>query len=416
MSKNNQHVWIIEPRDPVIVRDGRPFDNTPGARARTLPFPYPSTLAGMVRTRAGTENGKFTATKEVVSQIRARGPLLVQLEDNGSDTVKQHLVPAPADALLLNLEKEDGTQSKEVKVLQLVPLEVTEGLHTAMPDGLLPVGPRKVDPAKPSKRAPRFWYWEKFEQWLREPEQITQLDPFGLGLAGLKQNSRMHVVMDPEKEQRKGRDGGLFQTIGLEFTHATQHATALSSAHRLALLITVAGHDLATKIGAGFDTLGGERRTVVWRNSSTGLPECPPDLVTQIQQHKSCRIILLTPAIFTQGYRPEWLCTPQHGVTPTLRAVCCTGYEVISGWDYDKRAPKPTRRMLPAGSVLYLSFADDSTPAAIAAWVQAMWMQNISDAEQDRRDGFGLAAIGVWDGKAVCSDWGMQNQEGASNA
>ncbi len=400
-------VWIIEPRDPIILRDGRPFDATPGARARTLPFPYPATLAGTVRSRAGRgADGKFCAAVADVLRIGVRGPLLVQLDDNGSDTVKQQLVPAPADALLLNLKKEDGTQSKEVKVLQLVPLEVTEGLLTAMPDDLLPVGPRKVDPAKPSKRAPRFWYWQQFEQWLLAPQDLVgrkSISPPELGLAGLKQNSRMHVVMEEDSKQRKGRDGGLFQTTGLEFTHAAQHTTALSSAHRLALLARVdADAELADKLqpsgallSAGTGTLGGEGRLVVWRSSSTGLPECPPTLVTQIQEQKACRVLLLTPAIFEQGYRPKWLLQTQCGVKPTLRAVCCTGYEVISGWDYAERAPKPTRRMLPAGSVLYLSFADDSTPAAIEAWVQAMWMQNISDAEQDRLDGFGLAAIGV---------------------
>jgi len=37
---------LIEPRDPLIVRDGRPFTNSPGARAKSLPFPLPQTLAG----------------------------------------------------------------------------------------------------------------------------------------------------------------------------------------------------------------------------------------------------------------------------------------------------------------------------------------------------------------------------------
>ncbi|MFZ2521089.1 MAG: type III-B CRISPR module-associated Cmr3 family protein, partial [Anaerolineae bacterium] len=28
--------WLIEPRDPLIFRDGRPFSASPGARAKTL--------------------------------------------------------------------------------------------------------------------------------------------------------------------------------------------------------------------------------------------------------------------------------------------------------------------------------------------------------------------------------------------
>lgn len=393
---NNQHVWIIEPRDPVIVRDGRPFDNTPGARARTLPFPYPSTLAGMVRTRAGTAGGSFTAKPADVLQIGVRGPLLVQL-DPMADQVTKYFAPAPADALLL--EHQD-----DVRLMQLKPFEPPEGLLTAMPDQLLPVGPNEVDPAKPSKRAPRFWNWQQFERWLQEPTLCQPIKPHALGIGGLPQNSRTHVAM--QKDKRTGEEGKLFQTIGLEFTHPTSEQYPLDAARRLALLVAVGGHDLAAKIGAGFDTLGGERRTVVWREGGA-LPTLPAKLVQQVQQHTACRIILLTPAIFEQGYRPTWLCTPQYGVTPTLRAVCCTGYGVVSGWDYAQRKPKPTRRMLPAGSVLYLHL--DGKQDAIAAWMQALWLQAISDAEQDRRDGFGLAAIGIWNEKdtAVPTDWGI---------
>ena len=46
--------WIIEPRDSLIVRDGKPF----GANithAVSLDFPFPSTTAGGVRTRAGLD-------------------------------------------------------------------------------------------------------------------------------------------------------------------------------------------------------------------------------------------------------------------------------------------------------------------------------------------------------------------------
>ena len=36
---------------------------------------------------------------------------------------------------------------------------------------------------------------------------------------------------------------------------------------------------------------------------------------------------------------------------------------------------------------------------AISKWVQTTWMSCVSDEEQDRLDGFGLAVIGTWDGK-----------------
>src|SRR5258706_11793871 len=110
-------IWIIEPRDPLIVRDGRPFGPDPGARASSLPFPFPSTTAGGARSRAALDdNGffKFANSQnqpEVqnqlnrLKQLHVRGPLLVQLTADGHDIpLNQWLVPAPRDALLFPTE------------------------------------------------------------------------------------------------------------------------------------------------------------------------------------------------------------------------------------------------------------------------------------------------------------------------
>ena len=65
--------WLIEPIDPLIVRDGRPFGPTPGARARTLPFPFPQTIAGAVRTRDGLDaNGRFDRTQDNIARVITR--------------------------------------------------------------------------------------------------------------------------------------------------------------------------------------------------------------------------------------------------------------------------------------------------------------------------------------------------------
>jgi len=55
--------------------------------------------------------------------------------------------------------------------------------------------------------------------------------------------------------------------------------------------------------------------------------------------------------------------------------------------------PKKTRRLAPAGTVYFIEWP---VGADVRAWLNATWMQNVSDSEQDQRDGFGLAAIGVW--------------------
>ena len=42
-------LWKINPRDPLIFRDGRPFHADASVKASTMAFPYPSTIAGAVR-------------------------------------------------------------------------------------------------------------------------------------------------------------------------------------------------------------------------------------------------------------------------------------------------------------------------------------------------------------------------------
>jgi CRISPR-associated protein Cmr3 len=42
---------LITPLDPVIARDGRPFNA--GTRMKGLDWPYPSVLAGSLRTLLG---------------------------------------------------------------------------------------------------------------------------------------------------------------------------------------------------------------------------------------------------------------------------------------------------------------------------------------------------------------------------
>ncbi|PIV26970.1 MAG: CRISPR-associated protein Cmr3, partial [Anaerolineae bacterium CG03_land_8_20_14_0_80_58_20] len=79
-------------------------------------------------------------------------------------------------------------------------------------------------------------------------------------------------------------------------------------------------------------------------------------------------------------------------------AAALSRYQTISGWDYAKEnggAPKPTRRLVPAGSVYFLNLKG---VADIEAFVNAVWLQAISDDDQSRLDGFGLALLGAWDG------------------
>lgn len=372
---NETKLWIIEPRDPLIVRDGRPFGNTPGVRATSLPFPMPATVAGAMRTRAGlNSDGVFDRSRvNEVKQIGLYGPLLAQVAD---DDTLSWFAPTPSDALMLESKKNNTIQLKP-----LVPLVKSNDVMCDLPNDLALVGMQSVDPAKPYSDAPRFWHWEHFTNWLCCPN-VQTVDPKTVGLHGFEREIRTHVRVGSETQTAD--PGALFQTQGLEFT---------TKAGRSRLAIGIA---TSATLQPGFGALGGERRVVCWRTSKAALPVIPHELSKQIAEDKACRVILLTPAYFDEGYRPRYLLETHYDIKPTLIAAAIQRPQTVSGWDYERKEAKPTKRLAPAGTVFFLRFDAEASLDAINNWVHKMWLTCVSDKEQDRLDGAGMVAIGVW--------------------
>ncbi|MHB8597018.1 MAG: type III-B CRISPR module-associated Cmr3 family protein [Ktedonobacteraceae bacterium] len=386
-------IWIIEPRDPLIVRDGRPFGLNPGTQATSLPFPFPSTTTGGVRTQAGLDaNGIFeTGNIDTVKKIKVRGPLLVQVQSKMDSNELEWFVSAPGDALPFSDEHEE--------VKQLVPLKLPEGTQTDLDtkEQLMLVGLPQSDSRKPAKNAPLYWNWQTFEKWLINPSQITKerIALSSLGHHGPQRERRIHVSIDSDSFTAK--EGMLFGTSGLEFTHVDTNPDRKESPTRLALAMAVDNNEQLS-MSEGITSFGGERRIISWRQVNSDLPDCPEKLLEKIIEEKACRIFLLTPAYFESGYLPKWIVNPHNAVTPHLKAIAIQRPQVVSGWDLEHRRPKPTRRLAPAGTVIFLSL--DGSNAAIEDWVRDHWMQCISDEEQARNDGFGLAVVGTWSGQA----------------
>ncbi|MCA9950728.1 MAG: type III-B CRISPR module-associated protein Cmr3 [Anaerolineales bacterium] len=379
-------LWIIEPQDPLIVRDGRPFHATPGARARSLPFPFPSTTAGGVRTRAGQdENGIFDIENiEDVKKICVRGPLLVEQNDAQE---WQFLVPAPADALVFDDKIEEG----QIERKWLRPLTLPGGADFDKPDNFTPhiVGLPKPDNRKPSQNAPEFWYWDVFESWLLDPAgQTAPLKPAQLGHNGPQPDRRVHVGINPATFT--GIDGALFATSGLTFWQRPEE-DSLTAARKLGLAVDVKGNDSSElEIAIGFAPLGGERRLMNWQQTKQSLPTKPNELVQKIKENDGyCRLILLTPTYFKAGWQPDF------GADVKLLAAAVANPVVVSGWDFAKHGPKATKRLAPAGSVYFVKVKGDVTQ-----WVKDRWLQPLSDDDEMSKVGFGLTAVGIWDGTA----------------
>lgn len=391
-------IWTIEPHDPLIVRDGRPFTPDPGARAVTLDFPFPSTTTGAIRSLIGEKRGGYSS--DVIADLLAitiRGPLLVEFAEDNS--INEWFVPTPADAVVFRSDHgpDENDRGNQSILHRLVPLQLPDGYsinlsdETEPPNELSPVGlPRpRYDKVAPM---PRFWRWKMFEQWISNPDQ-SEMHVEDLGIEKLPRDERVQIARDPATHT--ARDGILFSTQGLSFLH-----TDGKHLHRLGLAIDVDTKDLAPDFLA---PLGGERRLTSWHQQrEQRFPQCPPAVIEQIIRDRHCRVILLTPAYFARGFLPMWLTQTHYEVSSDLRAIAIGRPEVVSGWNLVTGKPKPSRRLAPAGTVLFLAL--NGTPDTIREWIEQIWMHCISDDEvsgnrsQCRDDGFGLAVLGTWNG------------------
>jgi CRISPR-associated protein Cmr3 len=386
----SNETWLIEPHDSLIVRDGRPFNATAGSRAKSLDFPFPSTLIGSVRTRIGLENGGDWSgfSKELIDeilQIEMFGALLAEIKDDDS---LEFFAPTPADSLYIKPEDE-----ADKNLFPLVPLSekyfsnLNENLDVKL--RLLGIEKDKDNPNKDVKGKPnsevKFWHWSKFEEWLIKSES-QKIESEKLGIGGLISDQRTHVKIDYER--KSNIDGGLFQTRGLEFTTKDDRK-------RLTLALQLSD---SKDLNEGLFPLGGERRVVRWSKKDCEFPKCPQAVVDGIKKSDHCRLILLTPAYFEKGFLPD-----EDKLGAKVKAVAVNRSQVISGWDFKGRfdkqknrfipCPKPTRRLTPAGTVYFLEINGD-----VEKFIEQTWFKNIGDCKQTKLDGFGLAVLGNWDG------------------
>jgi CRISPR-associated protein Cmr3 len=391
-------LWTIEPRDPLVVRDGRP--NNGRSESETLHFPYPSTIAGVVRTRLGSdERGVFDPAQDLASLLRARihGPLLADADGGAL------YVPAPRDAVVF------GNDDEERVLRRLVPSLLPAD---AFVDGDLDVAPVDFTSAPPSRKPgdpPAWWPWSAFASWLEAPAKMDGEDA-NLKLAG----SLLRMPREPRvgvkiTDTWTAEEGMLYQTRGLRLAARPWDSAARDAEEtnpRLAARSRplALAFDVDTAEAGGRALLGGigptagERRLVRWQPApQLPWPGLPAGVHAALGRETLVRVVLLTPAIFTAGHRPGegagQLLGERAGITPRLVAMCVPRPETISGWDFAKRQPKKTRRLVSAGSVFWLDLGGDEE--ARRNWAKEVMMSNVSDAEQDRRDGFGLAAVGV---------------------
>jgi CRISPR-associated protein Cmr3 len=188
-----------------------------------------------------------------------------------------------------------------------------------------------------------------------------------------------------------------------DFEEEVEPRLHLQHARRLGLAVMVENdspYALHEERHQRISPLGGERRLASWRKSQTKIPACPDHIKETIRKQKSCRVILLTPAFFKEGYYPTTCLESSEvpSVKVTLQAIKIDRSQVVSGFDIAASQRRKTRRLAPAGTVLFLKLEGEDPD--ILHWIDTTWMRCLTESEseepQELHDGFGLAVLGTW--------------------
>lgn len=385
----------IHPHDPVIVRDARPFRD--GNRMRSLDWPYPSVLAGSVRTMiAKMKSVEFTPdVVQALKKIRVWGPFAFF-----NDTL---WFPAPNDIVMRN---EQGIQ-EFFQVAPVIPDDL-KGAGCNLPHtSLFPtlIQGYDGDDFKPGK-IPPLWSVDMMVSWLtlsKMPGSFHEMARRGTGFMDLPmKESRVHSAIDPGTGS--AREGMLFETMGLDFM-----CPGFNVSSSLAGRIEDSGDFFDLSCIDTIHPFGGKRRISYWKSGEEHYGwECPDIVRSSCEGSRFIRMVLVTPGIFTGGWLMGWLYEKDgylEGTPPgfsdkvrlRLWSACIDRWRPLSGWNLEQdgnreKGPKPMRRLVPAGSVYFFERVD----GGMDDFVKDAWLCSVCDDEQDRMDGFGISVWGAW--------------------
>ena len=381
----------LSPHDPIIARDGRPFGAGQGNRMRGLGWLPPSVVAGSFRTALVKAHPGLNFADDMPHRLMA-----IEVAGVFPTVGSELYLPAPNDCVW-------NGDTGEVHAIK--PFSIDQGGCDFPIDGLRPVM-YSNDPKKPDfkpKPVPAWWPVGKLIEWLLGKPVTFDAEFLDAGV----QETRDHVCLDADTGA--AAEGQIFTTEGLNVTHLPRYGVAESRPFHerfaeIALSARVTMPEEAFEHVTILNTwhpLGGERRLVHWqRNDAAQLWTCPEVVKAALETATQIRMVLASSAIFDHGWRPDWLDaktltgTP-IGDGPTLRltGVSNIRWKAVSGWSLaPPRGPKPIRRMVPAGSVYFFEKVDGEGRTLATNG----WLRPVSDARQDRNDGFGLALWGTW--------------------
>lgn len=380
---SDRQYLFLEPVDVLFFRANKSFGD-PGSYGESLVPPWPSVVAGALRSRilsdSGTDLVQFAAGNANHPQVGARDKpgsfalTCLQLARRLNGRVEA-LYPLPADLVV----EQDGERLAH-------PVKLPGMLRSSCPLPLHPV----VSQAKRGK--PKSGMWVTAAGWTKYLEggvpaggdfagagELWQRDPrIGIGL-----NARTRSV----------EEGRLFTAEAAAF-RLRIHGDGSSDTGLLA------GVEGCAPLRDGLVRLGADGRAAAV-HPAAGFTPPQPDWA-RIARQRRCRLILATPGLFREGWRPEGVKEQDgkflfdlHGVRGELVAAAVARAEIVSGWDLAREAPKPAQRTAPPGSVYWLDNLEANEEKLRALADRGLWPDPCPDPHR-RAEGFNRIWIAPW--------------------
>jgi CRISPR-associated protein Cmr3 len=383
---------FIEPLDVLFLRGNKLFGD-PGSYGESLVPPWPSVVAGALRSRILADDGvdlpafaRGEVKHETLGTPLAPGNFAVtafHLARRFADGRVETLMALPADLVVTESEDTQPVSVHSLKPIQLAPSLLASSAFVSLP--VL---------AETTRGKPASGYWLTESGWKKylagDTPQATDL----VKSSALWQiDPRVGVGLDVATG--RAADGRLFSVQAVAMTKREHTA---KNGFDAGFVATASGAALPK---SGTLRLGGDARAAAIH----ALPDCrfpEPDYVG-IARAKRCRLILIAPGLFSDGWLPNGITQTAtgefhldlHGVRGKLLCAAVPRFEVVSGWDLAKWQPKPAQRTAPTGSVYWLGELD-ATPDALRKLVEAgLWRAPCEDAAR-RAEGFNRITLAAY--------------------
>lgn len=313
----------MESLDTLFFRDGKPFTMGDDNWANGMLLPQPSVIYGALRSAYFSNHiadlkKAANTDDDPTKNLRIRGIYLFDKTEN------IFYLPLPNDCV----QKKIDSKENKTHVLSIVELDK---IKSSCPSEYAPKGKEEVENVNSAMIDLELLqkYLESSEKtfsFLNMSDKILIESKLGIGI---------------NKKIGTSEDGKLYR-IGM------------SRMNDMNLIIEFDGMNLPE---SGFMKLGGEGKAIHYEK----FPYQKPDVSISIdeQSDKRFKLYLSTPAIFKNGWIPEWLNnkdmiyeTNKLNIIKLLTVAIGKSIS-IGGFDIKSNKPKPMLKAVPAGSIYY---------------------------------------------------------------